>query len=368
MKIINNNGKLLLEGTTPIGRLVQGDCHTPNDKDMHGQPLTVKNGPNKGQPRAEYFVGVAFQKGVKEVEDMRAEWADFLRQCWPHLYQGPGGVCTLPGGISDKWIDGDAFDTTGKAWATREGFAGHWVLRASSGFAPQVYPAGRYSPADILGVGSVKLGAFVRINVTAESNLNAQKPGIYVNLRMIELCGMGAPIIRGPDASQAFSQPAGALPPGATPLAAAPAVTTPPAAPPASAAPPAPPPAPPAPVVAPLAAAVADGWAPHPAAPGFHYKGQDVVADAEVAARYAVSSAPPAPPVAPPAPPAAPPAPPYTGYAQPPGAAPPPPPVVPQGPIMTATATATYEAYRAGGWTDAQLIAAGHMLPVAGVA
>jgi hypothetical protein len=35
---------------------------------------------------------------------------------------------------------------------------------------------------------------------------------------------------------------------------------------------------------------------------------------------------------------------------------------------MTATATATYDAYKAGGWTDEQLIAAGHMLPVAGVA
>lgn len=47
-----------------------------------------------------------------------------------------------------------------------------------------------------------------------------------------------------------------------------------------------------------LSAAVADGWAPHPSAPGYHYKGQEVVADADLEARYpAAPAAPPPPPV-----------------------------------------------------------------------
>lgn len=52
---------------------------------------------------------------------------------------------------------------------------------------------------------------------------------------------------------------------------------------------PAPPPAPePEPVVAhdPIAAAQADGWLAHPSAPGYHYKGQEVVADGDLAAKY----------------------------------------------------------------------------------
>lgn len=58
----------------------------------------------------------------------------------------------------------------------------------------------------------------------------------------------------------------------------------------------APPPAPAAPAAAapsvdPIAAAQADGWAPHPDAPGYHYKGQDVLPDADLRARYGGNSA-----------------------------------------------------------------------------
>ena len=54
----------------------------------------------------------------------------------------------------------------------------------------------------------------------------------------------------------------------------------------------------------PIAAAQADGWIVHPTAPGYHYKGQDVVADGELSQRYPaapapVAEAPAAPPPAP---------------------------------------------------------------------
>lgn len=52
------------------------------------------------------------------------------------------------------------------------------------------------------------------------------------------------------------------------------------------AAPAAPPPAPEQAAADPMAAALADGWAKHPTADGYHYKGQDVKTDAEVAAMY----------------------------------------------------------------------------------
>lgn len=59
---------------------------------------------------------------------------------------------------------------------------------------------------------------------------------------------------------------------------------------------PAPPTAPPAPEPAPpahdpLAAARADGWVAHPDAAGYHYKGQEVVADGDLAAKYPAGNA-----------------------------------------------------------------------------
>ena len=89
----------------------------------------------------------------------------------------------------------------------------------------------------------------------------------------------------------------------------APKAPTPPAAPGAPKAPAAPsaPAAPP--VVSGLPAALADGWVVHPDTAGYHYKGSEVVADSELAARYPGAPAAPAAPPAPPAAPAAPAAP-----------------------------------------------------------
>lgn len=50
-------------------------------------------------------------------------------------------------------------------------------------------------------------------------------------------------------------------------------------------------PAPHVPGSDPLAAARAEGWQPHPDSPGFHYKGSEVVADDELAKRFAPAPA-----------------------------------------------------------------------------
>jgi hypothetical protein len=118
---------------------------------------------------------------------------------------------------------------------------------------------------------------------------------------------------------------------GFTPPAGAPAGFTPPGAPPAPAAPAAPPVT--QPIHDPMAAARADGWMVHPQAAGYHYKGQDVKTDADVAALY------PAPPPA--TPPAGAWAPPADGATQPwaqPGGAPAAPvaPAAPQAPAAPA--------------------------------
>ena len=52
---------------TPVGRLVQGDCFEPQTTDAEGKPLLIKNGPNAGQPRVEYFMAIAVPKNRRRL-------------------------------------------------------------------------------------------------------------------------------------------------------------------------------------------------------------------------------------------------------------------------------------------------------------
>lgn len=257
--------------TTGVGRMVQGDWFRPNTTDSNNVPLVIKSGANAGKPRVEYVVNLAFPK-----VGMDPASADFLRlikeesaKAWPHLFpRGASGDCTARE-FSDKIIDGDGYDKYGRAWSEREGFAGHWVVRFTSGFAPKVYPNGRYSAADIIMEPHLTpRGYYYRASGTIESNNNSQSPGMYVNLQLGELIGYGPEIIGGPNAAEAFGARPAVLPPGvsATPLAPPSGMPAAPSAP-ASYAPPAAPSAPvpaynAAPAIAPYA-----GYMTPPAAP-----------------------------------------------------------------------------------------------------
>lgn len=203
---------------TPIGRLVQGDAMTPQTKDQQGAPLTIKTGPNAGQPTQRYFIAVAFRKGDPAAEQFIATLRNDARAAWPQWHDATG-KCTHPK-FSNKITDGDGVDDNGKPNATKEGFAGHWVVKFSSSYPPKCFHAGRYQPHEqIQSPLEIRRGYFVRVAGGAETNGNAQKPGIYVNLNMIELAAQGPEIVSGPDASAVFGgTPAGAMPAGATPL------------------------------------------------------------------------------------------------------------------------------------------------------
>lgn len=234
--------------TTPVGRLVQGDCFNPSTTDQQGAALVVKTGPNAGQPRADYFIAVAFAKTDPAWPAYYAELDAEARAAWPNLFPTPGGPCVIPT-FAYKVIDGDGYDTLGKSNALKEGFAGHWIVRFSSGYAPKVVrPTAPGVWSEVTNPGELKRGYFVRVASSIKGNDNPQKPGLYLNYGLVEIVAHGAEIITGPSASDAFGAPA-ALPPGASPIPVAP-VGMPPA-PPAPPAPVAPPPAPPAPVAPP---------------------------------------------------------------------------------------------------------------------
>lgn len=313
--------------TSPTGRIVQGDPWEGNVKNQDGTPRVVKAGPNIGKPSPQWFIAVAFAKTDPAWPAFHQIFKNEAATAWPTIFpQGPNGPPAMA--FSMKIVDGD--DQTGTLDPTtgrinrpcdKEGFPGHWVVKFSSGFAPKVYeevPAGSGSFLEVTDKNRLKRGYYVRVAGGTQSNDNPQKPGLYVNLNMIQIVAQGVEIVSGPDAASAFggAGPA-ALPVGATPLQPAVGGFTPPA---------------PAAALAPT---------PAPA--------------------YPVA------PVATPAPPSNPAAP-YAGYMQAPPAAPaaPAPAPAPTGPMLTPAGQAafpggSYEGFLAAGWTDAALRQAGYV-------
>lgn len=289
--------------TSPTGRLVQGDAFKARDKDQQGNPLVVKSGPNAGQPRVDFFVAIAVPKNSPEWPAFKALIDAEAKAAWPQ------GQFNSPK-FSNKIIDGDGMDDNGKPNSEKPGFAGCWVIRFSSGFAPAIWARSKVLPPNLQGPDPeafiqitdpalVKKGYYLRAAGNTQSNMNTSSPGLYLNYNMLELVGYGEEIITGPTASQAFGSAPASLPAGAV---AAPNGTSAPA--PAASAP-----------------------APSPtASPGEHYTG------------YAEAPAPaPAPEAPAPAP-------------------------APSGPVMTPKAAGvSYEAFKAKGWTDDQLKTQGYM-------
>lgn len=357
--------------TTPVMRMVQGSVDEAQTKDQQGNPRVIKSGPNAGQPNPQYFLAGAVAKNDPA---WPAFWELLCRQAFadfPNLF--PHGIDAIiqaggpqpwftqpPQGHAQPWVmhplfsfkvaDGDGLDQNGKSNASKEGFAGHWVVRCGSAYPPRCFHAGRYAAHEqIQEKGAIKRGYFIRVNGTTEGNGNAQRPGLYVNLDMVELAAYGPEIVSGPDAADAFGSGPAALPAGAT---AAPATPTAPSAggapvPPTAA----PVPAAPVPAAAPSPAAVSP--APASAAPApAPYTG------------YMGNAPAPAPAAAPaPVTPAAPPPVPSATTASPSSVPPAPPPApVAAGPTMLPAANgATYEQMIAAGWTDDTLRAHGMM-------
>jgi hypothetical protein len=197
---------------------------------MQGNPLTIKSGPRAGQPRTEWFIALAIPKTDPGWPAIQAAIHQAARVGFPNLFDAQGG-CSNPD-FSFKYIDGDSQvpGATGRKPCDNEGFPGHWILKFKSGFEPQCFSQG--GKEIITDPSMIKRGYYVRIAGSVTGNNSPVRPGVYVNLSMIELCGYGPEIKTGPDGAAVFGgSPAGNLPPGAsaTPIAAstAPAGATP---------------------------------------------------------------------------------------------------------------------------------------------
>lgn len=207
-----------IEFTTPVGRIVAGDLFTPRTTDHAGAPLVVKTGANAGQPRQEYYIGLAIAKTDPNFGALWAAMTQAGRQGFPTLFDANGNC--LRQDFAFKLIDGDStvMNQNNNRPCDKEGYPGHWVLNLATSIAPKIYD--RNNQLIAAESKAVKRGDYVRVHLSIAPNGNAQKPGIYLNPVAVQFSHAGEEIFSGIDAAAIF---------GANPMPAAPvgAVTTP---------------------------------------------------------------------------------------------------------------------------------------------
>lgn len=201
-----------LEILFPIGRFVQGSLTEMQDKDADGKPLTVKNGPNAGQPTERSFFAVAIAKVAGHTHWGQTEWGVQLwnaaAAAWP---QGQSGSPAF----AFKIEDGDSVvpNTKGKKNCDRPGFPGNWILNFGSGYPVKVVSADGAVALTEAQAKQIKLGHFIQAYGSYVTNNSALKPGMYLNHMAVSYQGFGQEIHLGID-TKAVGFGVGAKPAG----------------------------------------------------------------------------------------------------------------------------------------------------------
>lgn len=214
--------KEIINFLTPVGRLISGSVTESRKEDSEGRPLVFKSGPNAGQPREEYGIGIAVPKTQPDWK-MEA-WAQPLLQAgqrdFPHLFSAPGQLANPAQAFAFKVTDGDSQipNTRGNKPCDMDGAPGNWVIWMNNGFAPKLYKWDNASNRAVALAPNeeIKRGYYIEAFGSAQGN-NAQgmQSGIYINLSMVCLRAYGDEIVSGPSV-EAAGFGGGALPTGAS--------------------------------------------------------------------------------------------------------------------------------------------------------
>ena len=194
----------------PVGRLVMGSLYKPRDKDADGNPLLIKNGPDAGKPRTDYFIAVAITKEPGHTHWAQTEWGAKILACgaaaFPQSYQSPAFAFKVEDGSSA------VPNTKGKKPCDHEGWPGNWIVKLSGGYAPRICSAD--GSQTLTEPDVVKNGHFVQVFGNVGGNGSSQRPGVYLNHNAVAHAGYGPEIRSGLDtAAVGFG---GALPAGAS--------------------------------------------------------------------------------------------------------------------------------------------------------
>ena len=188
--------------TTPIGRLVSGSPSSFRTTNQLGEQLTYKSGVNKGEPKREYSLGVAFRKTQSDVPAFIRELRGYAAQEWPRLFDGD--LNCLFDDFAGKITDGDStkMNKKQKRPCDNPNWQGCWIVWFTSDREPQCvsHGAGKIIPAS-----GIKTGYYVRISASTCKN-TGDTPGMYMNLEGVELSGYGPEIETRPDPRDAFRE------------------------------------------------------------------------------------------------------------------------------------------------------------------
>lgn len=200
---------------TPVGRLVSGSLFEAQTKDLNGDPLVIKRGPNAGQAMTRYFFALAIHKSDPGLGEFMSNLQKAAVESFPQLFD-PSGNCIAPD-FAWKFKDGDSQvpDKKGNKPCDKEGYPGHYVFMFSGNYAPKVH--GEDAQTVLTDPNSVKRGYYIRISGNVKGNDEKANPGLYLNYTGVQLVAYGPVIDIGPDTSAAFkAAPVTALPPGAS--------------------------------------------------------------------------------------------------------------------------------------------------------
>lgn len=223
------------------GRLVQGDPYKAQPPSRDPKTKQVKVDPLTGQPVAgQFFVAIAIPKnsaqrlvigGLPTWEQTKAALDAEARNAWPQFFPA-GGVaprpelpvgCTNPT-FANKIIDGDGADDKGQPYSRLEGYAGCWVVKCGSMFAPKVHEWTANGWAETMHTGRVvKCGDYVTVKGDCKTNGSQQSPGVYMNLAGVAFEREGEAIISsgGIDPDAAYGSRGGPTAAAASPSTAA---------------------------------------------------------------------------------------------------------------------------------------------------
>lgn len=223
---------------TPVGRIVQGNPLVGNQvKDDHGALVFNQD----GTPKLSYYMGLAISKQDPAAQQLIAKIDAEARAAWPNLFDPATGECRDKK-FSIKYFDGDGFDHNGKAFAEREGMAGHWIIRLQSNYPLRSYD-GMAANVEITDPERIYRGCYAVAAIEVKTNgaTGTNTRGLYINSQGVQMVGHGERILGGANPDELFGAAGAAIPQGAYVPA---GMSTTPVAPPAPAAMQAAPPAP----------------------------------------------------------------------------------------------------------------------------
>jgi hypothetical protein len=187
-KVINmSNNEMKL---SPVGRIVQGDIWELSTKGYQG-----------AEQSPQIFIALAIPKNDPATIEFMNNLYGVAAQGFPQMFaQG----APHPATFAYKYHDGDD-----PVHAAKPGFAGHYVLKLTTGFEVRVV---KRNPAtqkleDVMDHSHCKRGDYIQCQYSVVSNENREKPGVYLNLgRLAQHVAYGEAIMGGANPDDVFTE------------------------------------------------------------------------------------------------------------------------------------------------------------------